>query len=81
MQLRRAENERRLTSTQRARYRELLKALTEEPLDEAELKELRDLDRAVRGAGVDVFGEMAAAFGAENFPSGTRVREEAHGDC
>ena len=64
--LQKAENKRRLTSTQRARFRELLKAHTEAPLDETELEELRRLDRAVRYAGVDVFGELAAAFSPGN---------------
>ena len=75
-QLRRAENERRLTSAKRARYRELLKAHTEAQLDETDLEELRELDRAVHSAGIDVLGELAAAFETESGPSGVRAREE-----
>ena len=67
-QLRKVENERRLPSAKRVRYRELLKALAGEQLDETELDELRELDRAVRAAGIDVFKEMSAAFVACNSP-------------
>ena len=77
-QLRKAENERRLTSAQRARYRELLKAHTESPLDETDLAELRELDRAVRAAGIDTLEELASAFELENGPRGVRAGEVAH---
>ena len=72
-QLRKAENKRRMTPAKRARYRELLKAHTQAPLDETDLGELRELDRAIRGAGVDTLVELAAAFEPEN-------DEENHND-
>ena len=64
-QLRRAKHQRRLTPAQRARYRELFHAHTREPLDETELEELQELDRAVRGAGLDQLKELAGAFGTD----------------
>ena len=70
--LRRAENERRMNSAKRTRYRELLKAHAHAPLDAADLEELRELHSLGRCAGLNMIDEVAALCEP-------RSGEEAHG--
>lgn len=80
-QLRRAGSERRMTPAMRARYRELLMAHTQTFLTQSDLAELRELQQAARGAGIDTLDELAAAFDPRTAPESPVSHEETHSDC